>query len=90
MVLARKYVVKKYFNGLPKCTDYEIVEYNLPPLKDGDILLKTEWVSVDPYLRAHSNFSDVPYNQFGFQVAEVQERKDANYPVGTKVITHNG
>lgn len=90
MVKARKYVVKNYFNGPPKRSDYEIVEYDLPPLKDGEILLKTLWVSVDPYLRAYNRSNKVPYDQFSFQVAEVQESKNPKYPVGSKVITHNG
>lgn len=90
MVKARKYVVKNYFNGPPKRSDYEIVEYDLPPLKEGELLLKTLWVSVDPYLRAYNSSNKVPYDQFSFQVAEVQESKDPNYPVGSKVVTHNG
>ncbi|CAH0723232.1 unnamed protein product, partial [Brenthis ino] len=90
MVKARKYVVKNYFNGSPKQSDYELVEYDLPPLQNGEILLKTEWVSVDPYLRAYNTFQKVPYDQFSFQVAVVKETKDPNFPVGTKVVTHNG
>ncbi|CAH2234798.1 jg13221 [Pararge aegeria aegeria] len=54
MVKAKKWVVKKYFDGVPKKSDFEIVEYELPSLKDGEILLKTEWINVDPYLRAYN------------------------------------
>ena len=35
MVIARKYVLKSHFQGLPKREDLEIVEEELPPLKDG-------------------------------------------------------
>ncbi|XP_041978488.1 prostaglandin reductase 1-like [Aricia agestis] len=90
MVKARKYVVKKHFQGLPKKDDYEIVEYELPPLKDGDILVKAEWVSVDPYLRAYNLRNPVPYDQFGFQVGLVQESKNPNYPAGRRVVSHKG
>ncbi|XP_052740173.1 prostaglandin reductase 1-like [Bicyclus anynana] len=90
MVKARKWVVKKHFDGVPKLSDFEIVEYELPPLKDGEVLLKTEWVSVDPYLRAYNKNIPVPYDQFSFQVGVVQETKNPKFPVGTKVVTHKG
>ncbi|XP_046959796.1 prostaglandin reductase 1-like [Vanessa cardui] len=90
MVKARKYVVKKYFEGVPKRSDYEIVEYEIPPLKDGDVLVKTEWVSVDPYLRSYHRVHPVPYDQFSFQVGVVQQSKDPNFPVGSRIVSHKG
>ena len=35
MVKARKWVLRSHFSGLPKREDLEIVEEELPPLKDG-------------------------------------------------------
>ena len=32
---ARKWILKSHFSGLPKREDLEIVEEDLPPLKDG-------------------------------------------------------
>nr|XP_049699949.1 prostaglandin reductase 1-like [Helicoverpa armigera] len=90
MVKARKYVVKKHFEGLPKREDFEIVEYELPPLKNGEIFVKVEWVSVDPYLRAYNSQNPVPYDQFGFQVGLVEDSKDPRFPVGTRVVSHKG
>ncbi|KAI8436133.1 hypothetical protein MSG28_004233 [Choristoneura fumiferana] len=90
MVKAKKYVVKKFFEGVPKREDYEIMEYELPALQNGEILVKAEWLSVDPYLRAYNSSLKPPYDQFGFQVAEVLQTKDPAYPIGTKVVTHKG
>ncbi|XP_047529289.1 prostaglandin reductase 1-like [Vanessa atalanta] len=90
MVKAKKYVVKKYFEGVPKRSDFELVEYELPPLKDGEVLVKTEWVSVDPYLRAYNRNVPVPYDQYGFQVGIVEQSNDPNYPVGVRIVTHKG
>ncbi|XP_026487162.1 prostaglandin reductase 1-like [Vanessa tameamea] len=90
MVKAKKYVVKKYFEGVPKRSDFELVEYELPPLKDGEVLVKTEWVSVDPYLRAYNRNVPVPYDQYGFQVGIVEQSNDTNYPVGARIVTHKG
>ncbi|XP_047529425.1 prostaglandin reductase 1-like [Vanessa atalanta] len=90
MVKARKYVVEKYFDGIPKISDYRIVEYELPSLRNGEILLKAEWISIDPYIRAYNRMNKVPYDQFSFQIGIVQESLDPNYPVGTRVVTHKG
>jgi prostaglandin reductase 1 len=35
MVKARKYVFRKQFDGFPKESDLELVEEELPPVKDG-------------------------------------------------------
>nr|XP_049699944.1 prostaglandin reductase 1-like [Helicoverpa armigera] len=89
MVKARKYVVVKEFDGLPKREDFEIVEYELPPIKEGEILVKVEWVSVDPYMRVYRP-NPVPYDQGAYQVGLVIESKASKYPVGTRVLSHKG
>ncbi|CAG9578960.1 unnamed protein product [Danaus chrysippus] len=90
MVKARKYVVKKKFEGVPKRDDYEIVEYELGPIQNGDILVKAEWISVDPYQRAYHDRYPIPYDQFGFQVGIVEDSKNPKFPVGTRIVTHKG
>jgi leukotriene B4 12-hydroxydehydrogenase/15-oxo-prostaglandin 13-reductase len=37
--------------GLPKESDFRIAEVPMPDLKDGEILIKTAYLSVDPYMR---------------------------------------
>lgn len=39
MVKAKKYILRKEFEGLPKPGDLELVEEDLPALKDGGELL---------------------------------------------------
>ncbi|XP_046960844.1 prostaglandin reductase 1-like [Vanessa cardui] len=90
MVKARKYVVKKYFEGVPKRSDYELVEYELPPLKVGEVLVKAEWISVDPYLRAYHRVHPLPFDQFGYQVGIVEQSKDPKHPVGSRIVSHEG
>ncbi|KAI5652043.1 zinc-binding dehydrogenase domain-containing protein [Phthorimaea operculella] len=58
--------------------------------EDGEILVKTEWISVDPYQRAYNRRNPTPYDQFGYQVAAVVESKSADYKVGDKVVSHKG
>ncbi len=37
--------------GMPTKSDFALVETDLPPLKDGEILIKNHYISVDPYMR---------------------------------------
>jgi len=37
--------------GLPTDNNFEFVDAELPPLKEGEVLLRTLYISVDPYLR---------------------------------------
>ena len=88
MVKARKYVVISNFKGLPKREDFEIVEYELPPLKNGEILVKAEWVSVDPTQSLYNQ--PERFDMYGYQIGLVKESKDPKFPVGTRVVSHKG
>ncbi|XP_013143827.1 PREDICTED: prostaglandin reductase 1-like isoform X2 [Papilio polytes] len=90
MLKARKYIVKKHFEGVPKRDDFEIVEFVLPALKLGEVLVKTEWISVDPYLRARNAMYRLPFDQFSSQIGQVIESHHNKYPVGTKIVSHIG
>ncbi|XP_045485144.1 prostaglandin reductase 1-like [Pieris rapae] len=90
MVKARKYVVKRYFQGVPKKDDFELVEYELPQLKTGQFSVKAEFISVDPYMRAYGYRRPIPYDQFGFQIGTIIESKNPDFPVGCRVVNHQG
>ena len=51
MVRGRRIVLKQHFEGLPKASDFEILEEELGPVQDGEILFESEYISVDPYQR---------------------------------------
>jgi len=40
MVKGRKWVLKRHFSGEPKIDDFELVEEELPELKDGEIMFR--------------------------------------------------
>ncbi|XP_049704720.2 prostaglandin reductase 1-like [Helicoverpa armigera] len=86
-----KYVVKNQFeNFLPHPGDFEVRHENFTKLKDGQFLVKTEFISTDPYLRSFANRWMAPYDQFGFQVGKVLESKNPEYPVNMNVVSHSG
>ena len=41
--------------GLPKAGDFELVEEPIPAPAKGEVLLKSEWLSLDPYMRGRMN-----------------------------------
>lgn len=75
--------------GTPKLTDFEFIKSEIAELKDGEVLLKSTYVSVDPYLRGR--MSDAPSYVPPFvlnqpissgMIAEVLESKDENFSKG--------
>lgn len=92
MVKSRKYVVIRDLRDKVKKEDFQIVEEELPPLKDGEVLIKVEWISVDPYLFVYPYYYGIraPYDQQGYQVGIVEESKHADYPIGSRVVCHKG
>eukprot|EP00731_Ephydatia_muelleri_P016524 Em0009g948a len=90
MVIARKYVLKSHFQGLPKREDLEIVEEELPPLKDGEFLTETLWLSVDPYMRLMIQSVNPGDTMRGEQVARIIESKNPDHKVGEVVVAHFG
>ncbi|XP_061434400.1 prostaglandin reductase 1-like isoform X1 [Lethenteron reissneri] len=91
MVLAKVWKLKSHFVGFPKSSDFLLEEEELPAIKDGELLLEAEFLSVDPYMRPYSETKmkegDV---MIGSQVAKVVASKVAEFPVGTFVVSHSG
>ena len=48
----RKIVLKKNPNGEPKPSDFELVTEEVPAIEDGQMLLRTKWLTLDPYMRS--------------------------------------
>ena len=40
-------------HGKPHAENFRLVESAIPPLENGQVLLQTLWLSLDPYMRAH-------------------------------------
>ncbi|CAH0689959.1 unnamed protein product [Spodoptera exigua] len=90
-MIIKKYVVKKPFKDfLPEPGDFGVKNEKFDKLKHGEFLVKTEYISTDPYLRSFANKRAVPYDQFGFQVGTVIESLNPKYPVNMTVVSHSG
>jgi len=89
-VTARKIVTTKYFKGLPKLTDFKIVEETLPALEDREILTEALWISVDPYQRIYTQKYPIGATVIAFQVAKVLQSRHPNFKEGALVSVTAG
>jgi NADPH-dependent curcumin reductase len=78
--------------GEPRPENFRLVENDIPPLADGQILLQTLWMSLDPYMRGHMDegASYAPRVQLGEvmkadTVNKVIESKHEDFRVGELV-----
>ena len=84
-------------NGPPTLENFELVTSSLDEIKDGQVLLKTIYLSLDPYMRGRMNadksYADpVPVGGVmeGECVAEIINSKNLNYNVGDIVAARIG
>ena len=82
-------LLNKRPHGKPELSDFKIIIEEVPTPKDGEILLKTLFVSVDPYLRGRMNDSKSYAPPFELNkpmqsgiIAEVTESKHADFKKG--------
>ncbi|MDE0088314.1 MAG: NADP-dependent oxidoreductase [Candidatus Poribacteria bacterium] len=75
--------------GYPKESDFKLVETSIPTPEDGQVLLKTIYLSVDPYMRGRMNQrrSYAPNVQIdevmvGGVIAQIVESKHPDFQVG--------
>ncbi|XP_043916991.1 prostaglandin reductase 1-like [Protopterus annectens] len=91
MVTAKTWVLKKYFEGFPKHSDFELKEEEVPDPKDGEVLLEAVYLSVDPYMRPYSKLwmkeGDV---MIGFQIGRILKSKNSEFPEGSFVEANIG
>jgi NADPH-dependent curcumin reductase CurA len=79
--------------GMPVADNFQMVETPDAPLGDGEFRIANCWLSVDPYMRGRMNDVKSYAPPFGIgepmsggAVGTVTESKNADYPIGTKVL----
>uniref|UniRef100_A0A2K6QDI0 Prostaglandin reductase 1 n=1 Tax=Rhinopithecus roxellana TaxID=61622 RepID=A0A2K6QDI0_RHIRO len=90
MVRTKIWTLKKHFVGHPTNSDFELKTAELPPLKNGEVLLEALFLTVDPYMRILAKTLKEGDRMMGQQVARVVESKNADLPKGTIVLTSPG
>jgi NADPH-dependent curcumin reductase CurA len=77
--------------------NFKLVEATLPQPKDGEVLVKNLWLSLDPYMRGRISDAksyvkgvDIGEVMVGQTVGEVIESKSPGFAPGDKVLTQLG
>lgn len=78
--------------GKPAVSDFRFEEIDMPTVADGEVLLKTTYVSVDPYLRGRMSEAKSYVAPFELNkpmssalIAEITESKNPDFKVGDYV-----
>jgi NADPH-dependent curcumin reductase CurA len=69
--MPRAWHLKSRPEGMPTADNFELKDFELPPLGDGMIRVRNHWLSVDPYMRGRMN--DVKSYVPPFQLGEPME-----------------
>jgi NADPH-dependent curcumin reductase CurA len=92
-----KILLKSRPTGMPTIENFQFVEEEVPVPKDGEILIKTLYLSVDPYMRgrmsdAKSYVAPFPVGEVltGGVVGQVVESHNENFRVGELVTAELG
>jgi len=82
-------LLNKRPHGIPKLSDFKITSEEIPTTKNGELSLKTAYVSVDPYLRGRMNDAKSYVPPFELNkpmqsavIAEVMESKHEDFKKG--------
>lgn len=67
---SQKFLYVKEFRGFPTLENFRLVEEELEALKDGEILAKALFLTVDPYMRSFMLRFPPPALMVGGQIAE--------------------
>ena len=93
----REIHLKRRPGGLPVSDDFSLVTASVPELKDGEVLVKNKWMSVDPYMRGRMIDRKSYVNPFalnealsGAAVGEVIKSNNPSFPTGVTVANMSG
>jgi NADPH-dependent curcumin reductase len=84
-------------SGAPRVTDFRLEESPIPEAGDGDVLLRTLWLSLDPYMRGRMSAAqsyakpvEVGGTMVGATVSEVIASKHPKFGPGDIVLSYAG
>jgi NADPH-dependent curcumin reductase len=95
--LNRRIVLAARPQGKPTLGSFRMEQAPIPDLKDGEILLHTLWLSLDPYMRGRMSDGpsyaapvDIGAVMIGGTVARVERSRNPAYQVGDLVVAMSG
>lgn len=96
-IISREIRLKNRPLGMPKEDDFELAEVLLPKIKEGEVLVRNIYMSVDPYMRGRMNEAGSYAASFqlgkpleGGCVGQVQESRRSDFQKGDYVASMMG
>lgn len=96
-VMNRRIVLASHPQGTPTVDNFRLEQFSVPALKPGELLLHTQYLSLDPYMRSRMNAADgyaasVKLGQVmvGGTVARVEQSRNPAFKVGDMVSAFSG
>ena len=93
----RRVLLKSRPPGEPRPSDFEIAEAPVPKPADGEILCRTIWLSLDPYMRgrmkdvkSYATPVEIGGVKVGGTVSEVVESRHPDFKAGDFVLGYGG
>jgi NADPH-dependent curcumin reductase CurA len=93
----RQILLKSRPNGAPSADNFGLVERPVPDPGDGQVLLRTLYLSLDPYMRGRMNVAksyarpvEIGQPMVGATVSEVIASRNAKFAVGDTVLAYGG
>ena len=96
-LINRKVLLAGRPQGAVSTENFRIVDAPLPQPADGEVLVRNEWLSLDPYMRGRMSDAksyvppvEIDEVMVGQTVGEVVESRDPRFKGGDKVLTQLG
>src|ERR1700675_17350 len=93
MTANRAWTLASYPSGWVTEANFKLLESPAPAPKDGEILVKNLWLSLDPYMRGRMNDTksyaakqEIGEVMVGGAVGEVVESRNPKFAVGDQVV----
>jgi len=93
----RQIVLAARPEGEPKPSDFRLIESEAPQPREGEVLLRTLWLSLDPYMRGRMSAAksyakpvEVGETMVGGTVCEVVTSRDPSLAAGDSVAAYAG
>lgn len=96
-VLNRRIVLASRPQGLPTLNDFRLEDESLPAIAEGQILLRTLYLSLDPYMRSRMNDApsyappvEIGEVMVGGTVSRVEQSRNSSFKPGDLVVAAAG
>src|SRR5438105_4396400 len=97
MPLNRQILLKSRPQAAPSLDNFELVERPLPEPRDGEVLMRTHYLSLDPYMRGRMSAAksyarpvEVGEPMVGGTVGEIVTSRDPRFSAGDIVLGAGG